>query len=217
MTTFLLGLSVGGGCLTHCGPVLLPLLLCEDARRWRLAFAFLAARLCGYVLVATAVFAACHYSGGVVKAINGPLLEAVVFLLLGILLLRYSLNAKREVCGGTCAGKDNAKAFERFRKGGARFALRSGFLTGLGLCAPMVAIIAEGARQETFLGTLAAFLFFFLGTTAVLVPLFACGFACGGKTKAVREIGFVAGLIAAAFYLLQGSFLIITEIAHGFC
>ena len=214
MTTFLLGLSIGGGCLTHCGPVLLPMLLCENGRRWRLAFAFLAARLCGYALVATAVFAASHYSGGVVKTINGPLLEAIVFLLLGILLLRYGLNAKREVCGSTCAGKDTAKAFERFRKGGALFAMRSGFLTGLGFCAPMMAIIAEGARQETLPGTLAAFLFFFLGTSVVLVPLFACGFACGGRTKAIREIGFLAGMAAAALYLLQGTLLLITEVAH---
>lgn len=217
MTTFLLGLSVGGGCLTHCGPVLLPMLLCESARRWKLAIAFLAARLCGYTLVATAVFVVSQYAGGMTKLVNGVLVEAVVFILLGACLLRYSLNAKKEVCGGGCAGKDNANTFERFRKGGARFAARSGFLTGLGFCAPMMAIVAEGARQSTFFGTVAAFLFFFLGTSAVLIPLFACGFACGGKTKAVREIGFIAGLIAAAIYLMQGTYLLITEVIHGCC
>ena len=214
MTTFLLGLSAGGGCLAHCGPVLLPMLLCEEARRWRLAGAFLAARLCGYALVALAVFALGRLSGGAGNLVHGTLFTAAIYLLLGAFLVRYSLNEKRKTCGGVCSPKDNATAFARFKSGGAAFAARTGFLTGLGFCAPMMALVAEGARQGTFYGTAWTFLLFFLGTSAVLVPLFACGFACGGRTKAIREIGFLAGLAAAALYLLQGTLLLITEVAH---
>jgi hypothetical protein len=41
MKTFLLGLSAGGACMAHCGSILLPLLLCQKTRRWKLAAGFL--------------------------------------------------------------------------------------------------------------------------------------------------------------------------------
>lgn len=215
MTTFLLGLSVGGGCLTHCGPALLPMLLCEDARRWKLAGIFLAARFCGYVLVALSSYALGRISHGMTGLVDDGLFQAAVSLFLGAVLLRYSLNAKRDTCHSTCSGKDNADAFDRFRKGGTRFAARTGLLTGLGLCAPMIAIVAEGSRQETFLGTATTFFFFFLGTSAVLLPLFACGFVCGGRTKAIRIVGFLGGFLGAAVYLLHGFHLMTLEFING--
>lgn len=215
MTTFLLGLSVGGGCLTHCGPVLLPLLLCETARRWKLAATFLIARLCGYALVASATFFAGRVLNATAPWLHAGLFEAALYLLLGACLLRYGLNAKRETCEGHCSGKDNASAFGKFRKSGSAFAARTGFLTGLGLCAPMLAIVAEGAREKTYWGTLGTFLLFFLGTSAVLIPVFACGFACGGRTQAIRQIGFLAGFLAAGLYLLQGTYLLILEVING--
>ena len=86
MTTFLLGLGAGGGCLAHCGQALLPMLLCERQRRLRLAAAFLAARLGGYCLVALAVFLVGRLAGA-----NGfawsPLLEGLVFIALGLYLM----------------------------------------------------------------------------------------------------------------------------------
>jgi hypothetical protein len=213
MTTFLLGLSLGGGCLTHCGPVLLPMLLCEGARRLRLAAAFLAARLCGYALVAAAVWAFGRFAGAA-ALFNSRFFGAAVELLLGAYLLVYSLRAKKTTCGEDCAAGGGKTAFARFKQGGAAFAARTGFLTGLGFCAPMMALVAEGTRQGSFLGTAWTFFLFFLGTSAVLVPLFACGFACGGRTKTIREIGFLAGLAASALYLFQGTMLLITEVAH---
>jgi hypothetical protein len=191
------------------------MLLCERQRRLRLAAAFLAARLGGYCLVALAVFLVGRLAGA-----NGfawsPLLEGLVFIALGLYLGRYSLLVKREECGSTsCNPADGRKAFAGFRDGGVRFAARTGFLTGLGYCAPMMALVAEGLRQSSLVGTLGEFLGFYLGTTAVLVPLFLGGFACGGRSATVRKIGFLCGMAAAALYLFQGVTLVILEIANG--
>ena len=215
MNTFLLGLSVGGGCLTHCGPVLLPMLLCEERRRWRLAAAFLAARLGGYVLVALMIYLVGRMADGAGFSFKSPLVEGILFVLLGLYLIRYSLNVKREGCGtGACAA-DNKAAFGRFRNGGMRFAAQTGFLTGLGYCAPMIALVAEGIQKSSLAGTVGSFLSFYLGTTAILVPLFIGGFACGGRTATIRQIGFLCGMAAAALYLFQGLYLLTMEVVYG--
>jgi hypothetical protein len=191
------------------------MLLCENARRWRLAGTFLAARFCGYALLMLAAYGFGRLSSGMTGLVDEGLFQAAMSLFLGALLLRYSLKAKNEACAATCTGNGNREAFGRFRGNGTRFAARSGFLTGLGLCAPMMAIVAEGSRQETLLGTATSFFHFFLGTSAVLLPLFACGFVCGGRTKTLRTVGFLAGFLAGAVYLLHGLHLLTLELLHG--
>ena len=206
MKALLLGLSVGGGCIAHCGSVLLPMLLCERRRRWSLATVFLAARLIGYLL-----FAIVSFYGGALLAqlpVSHSLLEAVVFILLGVFLFRYAWRLRDSAsCAIACTGAKPKADFAGFREGALVYALQAGLLTGLSLCAPFVAVIAEGSRQPNLMQSLISFLWFYLGTTLMLLPVLAGGLAKRGDTA--RHIGLLTGLFASAIYFLQGIFLIV--------
>ena len=206
MKALLLGFSVGGGCIAHCGSVLLPMLLCERRRRWSLAAVFLAARLLGYLLFAIASF----YGGTLLAKLPVPhaLFEAVVFVLLGLFLFRYAWRLRDSAdCATTCVGTTPKADFAGFRKSAFYYALQAGLLTGLSLCAPFVAVIAEGSRQPNLIQSLISFLWFYLGTTLMLLPVLAGGLAKRGNIA--RQIGLLTGLFASAIYLLQGTFLIV--------
>lgn len=204
MKALLLGFSVGGGCIAHCGSVLLPMLLCERRRRWSLAAVFLAARLLGYLL-----FAIASFYGGTLLAklpVSHALLEAVVFVLLGLFLFRYAWRLRDSAsCSTVCVG--TKPDFAGFRKRAFYYALQAGLLTGLSLCAPFVAVISEGSRQPNLMQSLISFLWFYLGTTLMLLPVLAGGLAKRGNTA--RHIGLLTGLFASAIYFLQGTFLIV--------
>jgi sulfite exporter TauE/SafE len=214
VNTYLLGLSVGGGCLAQCGPALLPILLCEERRRWKLAAAFLASRLFGYASVALLLFLLGRAAGLAEAFRRSALPEGLVLLILGGVLVRHGLRLKRRACGDAgCAAPGTAKAFGRFRDDALLFACRAGFLTALGLCAPMLAFATQALTQSSPADAALSLAGFFMGTTTVLLPLFIGGFACKGA--AVRQIGFLCGLLAGAMYLFQGSFIIITEVVHA--
>jgi hypothetical protein len=202
----LLGLSVGGGCVAHCGSVMLPMLLCEQRRRWSLAAIFLIARLFGYL-----VFAALSFYGGSLLAkipFDHSAFEAGVFILLSLFLFRYAWKFREPAdCSGGCLGSTPRADFAGFRKGALSYSLQAGLLTGLSLCAPFIAVIAEGVQQESLMQSMGSFLWFYLGTTMVLIPVLAGGMVRRGEI--VRQIGFLTGLLAAAIYLLQGVMLII--------
>ena len=205
MKALLLGFSVGGGCIAHCGSVLLPMLLCERQQRWSLAAVFLAARLFGYLLFAIASF----YGGALLAKLPLPhaLLEAVIFILLGVFLFRYAWKLRDPAsCATVCVAKPKAD-FVGFREGAFLYALQAGLLTGLSLCAPFVAVISEGSMQPNLMQSLISFLWFYLGTTLMLLPVLAGGLAKRGNTA--RQIGLLTGLFAAAIYFLQGTFLIV--------
>jgi len=188
--------------------------LCEDRRRWKLAAAFLTSRLFGYSAVALLLFLLGRATGLAEAFGRSSLPAGLVLLLLGASLVRHSLNVKKRVCGkadGPAPGA--AKAFGRFRDDALLFACRAGFLTALGFCAPMLAFATEALTRNSPVQALLSLAGFFLGTTTVLLPLFIGGFACKGS--AVRQIGFLCGLLAGALYLFQGSFIMITEVFHA--
>lgn len=205
MKTFLLGISVGGGCIAHCGSVLLPMLLCESRRRWHLAGLFLLARLCGYL-----VFAVISYYTGILFLkirFERVMIEGGIFILLSILLFRYAWNLKSSIdCLSHCGGENGKNNFQGFRKNARAYAIKAGFLTGLSLCAPFLAVIVEGTQQLNLLGSLTSFLCFYLGTTVVFFPVILTGVLSRGKV--IRQIGFLCGFLASGVYFLQGSMLI---------
>jgi hypothetical protein len=141
-----------------------------------------------------------------------PLLaEGLLLLSLGLLLIRHALAERPGECGGACG--DGSDSFARFRSGGMRFAVQAGLLTGLGLCAPMIGLLAEGIRAGSAAATLVGFAAFFAGTTLVLLPILIGGMAARGRVP--RQIGFMTAILAGALYLIQGSALLVTEVIHG--
>jgi|GEM_PF-5483736 hypothetical protein len=201
-TTFLLGLSLGGGCLAHCGPALLPLVLSQGSRKVLLAALFLAGRLAGYLLASLFFVVSARVLAGAFEFLRTAAFAGAVQLVLAIVLFRYAVAMRRE-CRASCGG-DGREVFARFRSGKIRYALHAGFLTGLSFCAPMLALAAECAGGGYFHGLVSA-LAFFLGTSAVLIPVVACGILCRGRAAA--EVGFFAACGAAILSLFQSLFL----------
>jgi len=201
--TFLLGLGMGGGCIAHCGSVLLPVLLCEQRRRWSLAGWFLLARLVGYGVFAII----CTWIGSGLEwvGIRGPVFEFAVFVIMGVLLLNYAWQMRRDVeCVGTCSPSNHKTGkFHEFKRNARRYALQTGFLTGISLCTPFVVILMEGIRRESFFGNVGVFLSFYLGTTLLLLPVLLGGVLSRGTVA--RQIGFLCSLLCGGLYLLQGS------------
>jgi hypothetical protein len=210
-TTFLLGLSLGGGCLAHCGPALLPLVLSQGSRKALLAALFLAGRLAGYLLAAILFVTSERLLAVVFDFIRTAAFAGAVQLVLALVLFRYALAMRRE-CSASCAGGDSREVFARFRAGKIRYALQGGFLTGLSFCTPMLALAGECASGGYAHGVISA-LAFFLGTSAVLVPVVACGILCRGRAAA--EIGFFAACGAALLCLFQSLFLFLQAFSHS--
>ncbi|HNX05233.1 MAG TPA: sulfite exporter TauE/SafE family protein [Opitutales bacterium] len=209
--TFLIGLSLGGGCLAHCGPALLPLVLSQGGRRVLFAALFLCGRLAGYLVAALAFTLCAQLLGNRFDFLGTPLFGGIVQLLLAGVLVRHALAMRRD-CGSGCSAGDSRQAFARWKSGRVRFALQGGFLTGLGFCAPMLALAAECATNGAYGHGIASALAFYAGTSAVLVPVIACGILCRGKS--VASIGFYAALLAAALYLWQALILFIQTSIH---
>jgi sulfite exporter TauE/SafE len=205
-SAFLLGIGAGGGCLAHCGPAVAPIALCGGARRLRLAGAFFAARLCGYALVAAAVILAQAALGATVR-IN-PVIEGAVMIVLALVLVRYGLNLRKAECG-VCDREKGREAFDEFRKHRLTFAAQSGFLTGLGTCAPLLTLVLSGLVSGSAWGAATSFIGFFAGTTAILLPLFLFGYAAGNR-PIVQKIGLMCAFAAAGLYFLQGLLTIVT-------
>ena len=202
--TFLLGLSMGGGCLAHCGSVLLPLILCERRKRWTLAMWFLSARLVGYLLfaVVSAIVGGAIAKGG----FGGPILVSCVSLLMGSLMIRYGWNLRREVsCEGGCSqhGSGDRGKFSRFRKGAKGYALKAGFLTGISFCTPFMVVAFEGVKGAGVWASIGVFLCFYLGTTLLLIPVLVGGILTRGTV--IRQIGFLCSFVCGGLYLLQGT------------
>jgi sulfite exporter TauE/SafE len=192
------------------------MLLCERSRRLRLAAAYLAARLFAYILLGLGIALVAGTGIAGAQGLGSPAAQALLALLVGLILLRYSLRIHREECAtGSAHRCGGAASFARWKRGGLVYALQTGLVSGLALCAPMTAIIAEALKTGTAMGALGTLLAFYLGTTTLLLPLLIGGFACGGRTSAIRQIGFLCGLLAAGFYLLQGLHLLTTLILHA--
>ncbi|MBN1403310.1 MAG: sulfite exporter TauE/SafE family protein [Opitutales bacterium] len=199
--TLLVGLGAGGGCLAHCGPALLPVLLCGRERRWQLALTFMGARLVTYLLVAMLI-QTLGKASGLGKALESPLLGGSVYLLLALMLARYCYGLSRGCKEGKCHNGNGRERFSRFRLGAFSYASRAGILSATGLCAPMLAFAVEALRVENSAQAALAVTGFFIGTSVALIPLFALGAIC--KTEAAMQAGQVFCALASAMYVFQG-------------
>jgi sulfite exporter TauE/SafE len=211
---FLVGLGSSGGCLAHCGSTLLPIVLCEEKRRWNLASIFLITRLFTYIALAYAVRYAGKTSGFSVL-LNSPYINGGIFLFLSLLLGRYGLSILKPSC--SCDHSkihSSAKArFALFKSSGTKYATKAGFLSATGLCPPMFAFIASSISSQSYFHLLFAITGFFLGTSTILLPLI--GFGSLLKGIQVQKIGMLFCFIASAMYLIQGTGLILRGVFHA--
>jgi sulfite exporter TauE/SafE len=205
-----LGLSLGPACLASCGPVLLPWLTAAGrpvSGTARLFAVFLAGRLAGYL-----VFSALAWRLGTALP-AGSRLRGWVFALaqLGIAawMVVYALPLFRQSssrCPPACAGR-------------VRLAIRSnaplllGLLTGLNFCPPFLTAGLRAAAAPSLAAAEFFFIFFFLGTSAWLVPAVGTGWL--RRFPAAVTVARMMMLILGAWYGYLGAISLTRSIVYG--
>jgi len=192
---FVLGLSMGGSCAAVCGPFLAPYLVAEGglvsvARRVGVFAEFLIGRLAAYLAVA--LLAA--WTGRTLGAVFSPRMQGAMLAAAAAVLIWFSFRA--------ITGRPRKFRGLRCIVSARGYTLASGFLLGLNLCPPFAVAFARAMGLEDAGRAAIFFLFLFLGTTVCLLPLpFIAAFM---RTEGWRRAGGYFGLIAGAWFAVQG-------------
>jgi sulfite exporter TauE/SafE len=198
---FLLGLALSPTCLGVCLPLLAPYFGAEvrNPKENLLAFLwFLAGRFLGY----TAVGLAAGWVGQYVF-VAGPLshwLQGGVLLATGTLLLAYALVTSFPQWSWCQA--------LHHRNLDRQTPLVLGLLTGLNICPPFLAALAEAGVSGGPLAGALVLSSFFAGTSLILLPLPVIGWF--GRSPAVQIAGRLAAGLAGVWFLVQGILLLFT-------
>ena len=162
---------------------------------------FLAGRLAGYLVFATAAWAlglALPLAGG-----PGVVLAAVVDVALGALLAFYALRSTRPG-PAPCGARTRA---------GRLGPVTLGLLTGLNLCPPFVAAAVRAAQAHSLPAALGFFALFFAGTLVWFLPFLGLG-AVRRFTAVPAVARFTAGLVAV-YYGGRGIVTLTGAILHA--
>ncbi|MEW6517019.1 MAG: sulfite exporter TauE/SafE family protein [candidate division FCPU426 bacterium] len=192
---FLLGVALSPTCLGVCLPLLAPYFGAEarEGRENLLAFLwFLAGRFLGYAAVG--LIAGWLGQQVFLAAASVRWLQGGVFLATGLLLLAYALLASFPHWSW-CRVLHSAHWEKQ-----TPFLL--GLLTGLNICPPFLAALAEAGLSG---GPWAGFLIltsFFVGTSLILLPLPFIGWF--SRSSAIRVIGRLAAGLAGTWFFIQG-------------
>jgi hypothetical protein len=198
---FFLGLSSGTVCLFSCAPVLVPYLLGEGRRtggNFLSLGLYLAGRLAGYLVFGAVAWEAGRTLGKFFP--GGELFFGAVLVVLSLLLVAYGILSFRTPCaGGAAVG---SPALKSVRSGGVLFPVLLGFLTGLNLCPPFLAALADSSGAATLSGSLAFFLMFFLGTAVFFLPVPFLGVL--SRFPQAAMVGRMTAVLMGAWYFHLG-------------
>ena len=208
----LLGFSSGLVCLAACGPVLLPWLASESAGlrgTGTLLARFLAGRLAGYLVFATAAWAL----GLALPLPAGPnaLLFGAIQLALAGALAWYALSPPRpEACPGGLSPARRRALAARFRSLGPAVL---GLLTGLNLCPPFLVAGVRAAQRHSLPGALEFFLLFFAGTLVWFLPFL--GVSVVRRFTGLRVVARFTTAIVALYYGYLGAVTLGGALLHA--
>ena len=220
LEALLLGLSVGLVCLASCGAVLVPWLVVQQrsvgATAWLLA-QVLAGRLAGYLLFATAAWAA----GAVLVPGDTEQREVLfggVYVALAATLAWYaigSLRPKRPAADGVhdSPARPNASLASVWRRIARLGPAALGFLTGVNLCPPFVVASVRAAETGSLPASLVFFTLFFVGTSVWFLPFLAAGAA--RRIPEARFVARVAMGVVAVYYGYMGVIALGWGVMHG--
>lgn len=199
---FLLGLANGASCLATCAPVLLPLVIGEGlpVRRSILPVGqFLCGRLAGYLVFAVFAWMA---GGRIRSAAWGGLIFGLIYVLVAVMLIVYGFSSPK----ASCAAGSLKPAFRAaLRRHPAVMPCATGLLTGLSLCPPFLAALAEVTREATLISSLLFFLAFFAATSLYLVPFPVAGML---RNSAIRTTARLAAGVMGCYFLYRGLIMI---------
>jgi sulfite exporter TauE/SafE len=191
---FLLGLTMGGFCAMSCGPFITPYLLnAGEGGGWmkaKIFGQFLLGRLAAYLLYGLTV----GMAGYEVQGLASTRARGVFLVFAALLLLAYSLwSLWRDI--RTCP-------LTKMGRLARSLPWATGFLLGLNICPPFAVGMVRVFGLADVPKALAYFLCLFLGTTLFLLPLPLA--AAWMKPDIFRRLGIYLGLLAGAWFLLQG-------------
>lgn len=208
-----LGLATGPVCLASCGPVVLPWMLVQPQGmrlHSRQLFLFLAARLAGYLVFATAMWLV---GSSIPHAWTGrSWLFGGVELLLAVALVAYAAGWPRRRCAvakKTGAIVQIGETPRPLLSG----ALALGFLTGVNLCPPFLVAGVRAAQLPRLSASLLFFLFFFAGTAVWFLPFLSLGFL--RRTPAVVTVARMVAVLLACWYMFSGVSILIERTIYG--
>jgi sulfite exporter TauE/SafE len=201
--SFILGLSTGGVCLIHCLPQAFPFLNSGNLKIKEYSLKvvlFLLGRLLGYLVFGFVLGLLGFVTAGIIDTVFYRYVIIVGNIFIGVLLLSYGIIYQfphKGIC------KTVKKYFGE--KSGA-FAL--GILTGINICPPFIAAATNAyIAGSVFMGII-YFLFFFLGTTLYMLPLFSMPFFYKYREKINIICRFAMIVIGIYFLLFKGVFLL---------
>jgi sulfite exporter TauE/SafE len=200
---FLLGLANGASCLSTCAPVLFPYLVSEGKPiRQNLSplVVFLCGRLTGYL-----IFAAFAWSiGWIIRTQpHTGLIFGFVHAAIACALIFYGFRPSPQACVADRVGS-RILSFAALRPLAMPWLL--GLLTGLSLCPPFIAALAEATDQTSLSSSLFFFLSFFLATSLYIFPFPFAGLL--GRFQTMRITARLIAGIVGCYYLYRGLILI---------
>jgi len=224
-----LGLATGPVCLATCGPVVVPWMMVQPRgvrSHSRQLGLFLAARLAGYMVFATAVWLV---GSSIQRAwpgragIGQSWLMGGIDVLLAAALVFYAVGWPHRRCAAANPAYAQASARhgatgELVRIGEPPRPLRSGalalgFLTGINLCPPFLVAGMRAAQLEHLSAALVFFACFFAGTAVWFLPFLSMGFV--QRTPAVVTVARMVAVLLACWYGFSGVSILIERTFYG--
>ena len=230
----MLGLATGPVCLATCGPVVVPWMMVQPRGvrgHSRQLGLFLAARLAGYMVFATAVWlvgssisrAWIGHAGPGRAGIGQSWLMGGIELLLAAALVVYAVGWPHRRCAAANPAYAQASARHGEAGGLVRIgepprslrsgALALGFLTGINLCPPFLVAGVRAAELEHLSAALVFFVCFFVGTAVWFLPFLSMGFV--QRTPAVVTVARMVAVLLACWYGFSGVYLLIERTFYG--
>jgi sulfite exporter TauE/SafE len=208
-----LGLATGPVCLASCGPVVLPWMLAQPEgvrAHGRQLSVFLAARLAGYLVFATAAW----FAGAALPRswAGRSWVFGGIELLLAVALIVYAAGWPRRRRAAKASSGELVQISDRQneRRLGA---VALGFLTGINLCPPFLVAGVRAAEQASLIAALAFFVFFFVGTAVWFLPYLSLGLV--RRAPAVVTVARMVAVLLACWYLFSGASILMERAFYG--
>jgi sulfite exporter TauE/SafE len=208
-----LGLATGPVCLATCGPVVVPWMLVqpEGVRgHSRQLCLFLAARLVGYLVFATAIWLV---GSTIPHAWSGrSWLMGGIELLLAVALVVYAAGWPHRRCATVKPPSALVQIGEApvSKRSGA---LALGFLTGINLCPPFLVAGVRAAQLAYLSAALLFFVCFFAGTAIWFFPFLSLGFL--KRTPSIVIVARMVAVLLACWYGFSGVSILIERTLYG--
>ena len=200
---FLLGLSTGGVCLTHCLPSTIPYFLSSSIKLGQnslKALLFILGRLVGYLLFGAVLGALGYFSIAQMDETDIRVFTITANIVLGVFLLIFGIGfqfPRLKLCtllkqpSGLLAGS---------------FFL--GLMTGISFCPPFISAGIKAFQTASIGEGIFYFLCFFLGTSLYLLPLLFIP-VLKRYEGALNKIAQMALIITGLYFLfIKGVFVL---------